>query len=97
MLTTYVLPLLSGAFAANAVPHLVHGLSGRWFRTPFARLMGDTESSPVTNAIWGWVNAAVAYALFSLAAQPVSVGAFGLGALVSCISLALIFSRDDDG
>ncbi|MBA8876772.1 hypothetical protein [Phyllobacterium myrsinacearum] len=59
----YVAHFFAGAFLANAVPHLVSGVSGRSFRTPFVRLHGGTVSSATTNIVWGWVNLALAYVL----------------------------------
>ena len=50
----YVGYYFAGAFLANTIPHLVQGISGREFRTPF----GD-PSSALLNGIWGLVNLAL--------------------------------------
>lgn len=61
------LPLVSyffgGVFAANAVPHLVAGMTGRSFQTPFAKPPGKGLSSSTVNVVWGFFNAAISYML----------------------------------
>jgi hypothetical protein len=59
----YVARFFAGAFLANAVPHLISGMQGRRFPSPFASPPGKGESSSATNVIWGSANAAVAYLL----------------------------------
>jgi len=89
---------LGGAFLANSVPHIVNGISGRPFPSPFAKPPGKGLSSSLVNVLWGFFNLAVAYVLL------VWVGAFNLhywwqvvtafaGALVMSIMLALSFGR----
>jgi hypothetical protein len=60
-------PLLSyvfgGAFLANAIPHLVSGMMGRPFQSPFAKPRGEGLSSSTVNVLWGFFNAAAGYAL----------------------------------
>jgi hypothetical protein len=46
------------------VPHLVHGISGDRFPTPFARPPGKGLSSPTVNVLWALFNLAVGYLLF---------------------------------
>ena len=79
------LPLLSyffgGAFLANAVPHLVSGMTGRPFQSPFAKPPGEGLSSSTVNVLWGFFNIAVGYVLIC------RVGDFGLknaGDVLSC-------------
>lgn len=85
-----------GAFLANAVPHLVSGLRGEPFQTPFANPPGRGLSSSTVNVVWGFVNLAIGYALV------VRVGAFdpkitadaaalGLGVLALGLFLARHF------
>ena len=52
-----------GVFLANVVPHLVAGVSGRSFPSPFATPPFRGLSSPAVNVLWGLCNRAVAYAL----------------------------------
>lgn len=52
-----------GAFLANALPHLVAGVSGRPLQTPFASPPFRGLSSPAVNVVWSLVNLAAAYVL----------------------------------
>ncbi|KFG93812.1 membrane protein [Burkholderia paludis] len=63
---------LGGAFLTNAVPHLVSGLRGEPFQTPFANPPGRGLSSSTVNVVWGCVNLAIGYVLVG------RVGAFDL-------------------
>ena len=53
----------AGAFLANTVPHLVNGMSGSPFQSPFARPPGEGLSSASVNVLWGFFNLVVAYIL----------------------------------
>lgn len=59
-----------GAFLANALPHLIAGVSGRPLQTPFASPPFKGLSPPAVNLAWALVNLAVAYLLL------VHIGAF---------------------
>lgn len=52
-----------GAFLANSVPHIINGISGRPFPSPFASPPGKGLSSPTVNVVWGFFNLLVAYLL----------------------------------
>ena len=52
-----------GAFLANTIPHLVNGISGRPFQSPFASPPGRGLSSPTVNVLWAMLNLAIAYGL----------------------------------
>src|ERR1700744_4788233 len=92
-----LLTFIAGAFAANAVPHLVQGMSGNRFQTPFASPPGVGESSALVNVIWGAANVAIAGALLHYVLPPefpppLSLSlcvAGGIGALISAIFMAL--------
>jgi hypothetical protein len=43
---------------ANCLPHLIEGMAGRPFPSPFASPPGFGDSSPVVNACWGFANLA---------------------------------------
>lgn len=47
---------LGGVFLVNAVPHLVCGVTGRAFQTPFATPSGVGLSSSTVNVLWGACN-----------------------------------------
>jgi hypothetical protein len=55
----YVAWFFAGAFLTNAVPHVVQGICGNRFQTPFASPRGVGESSAVVNVIWGFANLAI--------------------------------------
>lgn len=54
---------LGGAMLANAFPHLVCGMTGQPFQSPFATPSGIGLSSSTVNVVWGLVNLAAAYGL----------------------------------
>lgn len=91
-----------GMFFANAVPHLVAGLMGRPFQSPFAKPPGKGLSSSTVNALWGFFNVVVGYLL------TLRVGvfhprmtsdaiAFGLGVLAISLQLARHFGEFHEG
>jgi hypothetical protein len=59
----YVSLFLGGAFMANAIPHVVNGMSGRAFPTLLASPPGKGLSSPIVNVFYGAFNLAVGYVL----------------------------------
>lgn len=90
----YLLQFLSGAFAANAVLHLVHGMSGKTFRTPFVRFSRSKVSGPVVNVLWGAANLIASYFLFAAWQSGPLIAAFALGALAMGLLSAQIFAGD---
>jgi hypothetical protein len=98
----YLSYFFGGAFLMNSVPHLVNGVSGRSFPTPFAKPPGKGLSPPVVNAFWGALNLVVGYFLvfhvgdFSLRDIPY-VLVVGAGGLVLGIMLALNFQKSAAG
>ncbi|MDX3809954.1 MAG: hypothetical protein QHC89_26645, partial [Bosea sp. (in: a-proteobacteria)] len=52
-----------GLFLANAIPHLVSGMMGRPFQSPFAKPSGEGLSSSTVNVLWGGANLVLAYVL----------------------------------
>jgi hypothetical protein len=52
-----------GAFLANAIPHVVSGLMGRSFQSPFATPRGEGLSSSTVNVLWGFFNIVIGYLL----------------------------------
>ena len=59
----------AGAFCANVVPHLVSGVLGRTFPTPFASPPFRGPSPPPVNVLYGVCNLAIAYVLLSRVGQ----------------------------
>jgi len=62
----YIFCFFAGAIFANVVPHLVHGISGDRFPTPFAKPPGKGLSSPTLNVVWALFNLLIGYMLFRL-------------------------------
>ena len=94
----YLLQVFAGMLLANGVPHLVHGISGASFQSPFARPRGVGESSPLVNVLWGFANLAAALVLlrgFNPEGADPFVGwlLVGVGSLFAGIYLALHFGR----
>jgi hypothetical protein len=91
-----------GAFAANAVPHLVSGMMGRPFQSPFAKPPGQGLSSSTVNALWGCFNLVLGYLLvcrvgdFALRSTP-DVAALGLGVFLMAVFSARQFGRFNGG
>ncbi|HUB52954.1 MAG TPA: hypothetical protein VL986_12430 [Terracidiphilus sp.] len=91
-----------GAFLANAVPHIVNGISGRAFQTPFAKPPGRGVSPSSINVLWGFINLFVAWLLL------IRVGNFNVhnwthvsmalvGALIMSMNLARHFGQFHGG
>jgi hypothetical protein len=94
----YLLEFFAGAFLANGVPHFVQGVSGNPFQSPFAKPPGVGESSPLSNALWGFGNL-VAGVLLLHFFWPVGDSAwsgwivFAAGALLLSIQLSIHFGK----
>jgi hypothetical protein len=71
----FVAHFFAGAFLCNCVPHLVSGLQGSSFPTPFAKPSGVGLSSPLLNFVWGMFNLIVGALLLSR--WPVQAGLNG--------------------
>jgi hypothetical protein len=59
----YVTDFFAGAFLCNCLPHLLSGLQGAPFPTPFAKPRGIGNSSPLVNFSWGSLNLLVGISL----------------------------------
>jgi len=82
---------LVGAFLVNSIPHLVQGITGQEFQTPFGAL-----SLPIVNVVWGFINLAVGYSIATILgglsfAFDRRVGMTALGFLATAIMLAYAF------
>jgi hypothetical protein len=91
-----------GAFLANAIPHVVSGMMGRPFQSPFAKPPGQGLSSSTVNVLWGFFNIVVGYVLvcrvgdFGLKSTG-DVLACGVGALLIALFSARHFGRFHGG
>jgi hypothetical protein len=83
----------AGAFLCNSVPHLVAGLQGRKFPSPFAIPAIIGYSSALTNVLWGLFNGVAG--LFLLKAAPLTVGlsAGCISALLGASGLGIFVAR----
>lgn len=98
----YIAYFFGGVFLANAIPHLVSGVMGRPFQSPFASPPGRGLSSSTVNVLWGAFNLAAGYLLicqvgsFDLhAASQVAVA--GLGGLLISLFAARHFGQFHGG
>jgi hypothetical protein len=74
----------AGLFICNGIPHLVCGLCGEPFPSPFAKPPGRGNSPALVNFFWGTFNLAVGIVLMWL-------GLFALGWNVQCLLFAIGF------
>lgn len=94
----YLAHFFAGVFLANSLPHLVHGISGWPFQSPFASPPAVGLSTPVVNVLWGFANLVIGYVLLARFGPFVFAFSFdalvlGLGALSISLSLAWHFGR----
>jgi hypothetical protein len=98
----YLSYFFGGALLTNALPHLVSGLMGRAFQSPFAKPPGEGLSSSTVNVLWGFFNLAIGYVLicrvgnFDLRSTD-HIVALGLGVLVISMMTARAFGRFHGG
>ncbi len=91
-----------GAFLTNALPHLVSGVMGKPFQSPFAKPPGQGLSSSTVNVFWGFLNIVAGYILvcrvgdFDLRTTG-DVIPFGLGILLIGLLSARLFGRFHGG
>ena len=95
---SYVLEFVSGLLLTNGVPHFVQGVSGHRFQSPFASPPGVGESSPLSNALWGFANLALGFLLLSFfrpRGPEAAVGwiLVGSGVLLAAVLLSTYFGR----
>ena len=91
-----------GVFIFNAIPHLVSGLTGRAFQSPFAKPPGKGLSTSTVNVLWSWFNILVGYLLvFQVGAFdiriPADAASLGIGGLLISLLSARIFGQFHGG
>jgi hypothetical protein len=91
-----------GIFLANAIPHLVRGMMGQPFQSPFAKPPGKGLSSSTVNVLWGAFNLAAAYLLilqvgFFDPRAVTHILAVSVGALLISLQMARIFGKFHGG
>jgi hypothetical protein len=87
----------AGVFICNCLPHLVAGLQGRPFPTPFGKPRGVGDSSPLINVLWGLLNLTIGLLLLArhplIVLTPLGIVAIMLGMLVIGVFLAQHFGK----
>jgi hypothetical protein len=99
MLLSY---FFGGLFLANAVPHLVSGMMGRPFQSPFAKPPGEGLSSSTVNVLWGFFNIIIGYVLICRVGDfelrdSADVIALGVGVFLIALFSARHFGRFNGG
>jgi hypothetical protein len=94
--------LVGGAFLSNALPHLVNGVTGRPFQSPFAKPPGKGLSSSTVNVLWGFANLVLAWLLVLRVGRfdPRAIdqiASLGLGFLLMGLMAARLFGRFHGG
>ena len=91
----YIAYFFGGAFLMNSVPHLVAGVMGSPFQTPFASPPGQGLSSSTVNVLWALFNLLVAYLLLRSfePRQTKHMVPFALGVVIIAIMSARLFGR----
>ena len=88
---------IAGLLLCNSIPHLVSGLCGMPFPTPFSDRPTIAKSSPVVNFLWGTGNLFVAIFILlkRLVVAEYSTGllAFAVGFIVAGVLLSLHFEK----
>jgi len=79
----YISYFFGGVFLANAIPHIVSGIMGQPFQSPFAKPSGEGLSSSTVNVIWGFINVIVAYLLI------LHVGDFNLHSISDVFAIGI--------
>jgi hypothetical protein len=93
----YFIHFFAGALLCNCIPHLVAGLQGEPFPSPFASPPGKGDSAPLVNVLWGSFNLLLGGWL--LLGHPVQIGlepgflTVLLGAACLGVFLALHFGK----
>ena len=85
----YIACFFAGLFLINTVPHLVHGVSGDSFPSPFANPPGKGLSSPTVNVLWALANLLIGYILLR-AGKVSQTNKWGLAIFfvgVTCLSI----------
>jgi hypothetical protein len=91
----YIAAFFAGAFLTNSIPHLIHGISGDPFPTPFATPPGQGPSSPTVNVLWACLNLLVGYLLLRVSKTSTrnnwSMLVLFLGVVAMAIQLSYVF------
>ena len=88
----YVAAFFAGAFLANVVPHLVHGISGDPFPSPFSTPPGKGPSSPTVNVLWACLNLLIGYILLRVSKTTTANKSALLVLFIGIVAMAVMLS-----
>lgn len=92
----YLLMFVAGALLCNSLPHLISGLRGERFFTPWSLPRGSGMSSAFENFLWGAGNLLIAVFLITRTATqdvPHGLVAIAAGFLLTGAALSILFGR----
>ena len=93
----YLAAFAAGFFLTNTIPHLVQGVTGNPFPTPFADPPGKGLSSPLVNVLWACTNLLIGYILFRIsklnAENKSALIVLFIGILTASIMLSFSFAK----
>lgn len=97
-MTDFFIAFAFGFFVTNSLPHILPGIHGKSFYSPFASPPARGKSSAVVNVLWGFTNIVIAYILFVATdinlRDYVEGAGFLLGILITSLILAITFSAN---
>jgi hypothetical protein len=96
----YIGLFFAGMFLCNALPHLLKGLQGEAFYTPWATPRGVGKSSALENVLWGCANLLVAAFLIDrifLKNVPHGMVALAAGFVLIAVVCSRIFAKRNVG
>jgi hypothetical protein len=81
-----------GVLLVNVLPHLIRGISGDKFPSPFAKPHGKKLSSPTSNVIWAFINLSIFLTIFYFNRFSFTA-IYGLIMLIGAFAMAIYLSR----
>lgn len=95
----FIIAFAFGFFITNSLPHIIPGVHGKPFYSPFASPPVKGKSSAVVNVLWGFVNIMVAYIILvttDINLRDYTQGAgFLFGILITSLILAVTFGANN--
>lgn len=89
----YLYAFIVGGIVVNCLPHLINGISGRPFPSPFSDPPGIGLSSPLLNILWALINVAVAFAFFYFGKLSQRDKSIGIGYFVGAVAMAFYLAH----
>jgi hypothetical protein len=89
----HLLMFIAGTFLCNCLPHLLSGLRGDAFPSPFAKPPGRGNSRPVVNFLWGTANMLIGGALVAYSLPKLAQGEGVLALLIGWLACGLMLAN----